>query len=467
MPPTLALIIWFMLLIGLLYLDPAKQANTSIALWVPLIWMFILGSRLPMQWFGGQGMTAEAAALQEGNPLDRTVFAVLIMMAVVILLSRSFRWDSFFANNIFLFTFVLFALISVFWSDFPFIAFKRWLRDLGNYLVILVVLSDPRPLDAVRTLFRRLCYLLVPLSVVLIKYFPLVGKQYSDWTGANYFVGATTSKNMLGALCLVSGIFFFSDTLSRWAERKEPRTKKIIAINFAFLTMTLWLLRLANSATSLVCLVIGCLIVVVGHSKSAKRHPGFFRALIPTTFCLYLILGFGFDINGSLASIVGRDPTLTGRADIWRVVLGMHTNPLIGTGFESFWLGPRLQAIWKVVGPINESHNGYIEVYLNLGLIGTCLLGAWLISSYRDIWRQFKSPPALASLRLAFWTVILFYNMTEAAFRSGLMWLIFLLVAITVPQTAAAKVRDVPVFNRATAGDRLRKPRLETVRQRR
>src|SRR5580658_3437914 len=132
MPPTLALIIWFVLLIGLLYLDPAKQANTSAALCVPFIWMFILGSRLPMQWFGGQGMTAEAAALQEGNPLDRTVFAVLIMMAVVILLSRSFRWDSFFANNIFLFTFVLFALISVFWSDFPFIAFKRWLRDLGN-----------------------------------------------------------------------------------------------------------------------------------------------------------------------------------------------------------------------------------------------------------------------------------------------------------------------------------------------
>ena len=71
--------------------------------------------------------------------------------------------------------FLLFALLSVLWSDFPLVALKRWFRDLGNYLVILVVLSDPRPLEAVRALLRRLCYLLIPLSILLVKYYlPLV-----------------------------------------------------------------------------------------------------------------------------------------------------------------------------------------------------------------------------------------------------------------------------------------------------
>ena len=41
--------------------------------------------------------------------------------------------------------FLSFALMSFCWSDFPFVAFKRWFRDLGNYLVILVVLVRSAP----------------------------------------------------------------------------------------------------------------------------------------------------------------------------------------------------------------------------------------------------------------------------------------------------------------------------------
>ena len=208
MPPTLALVIWFVLLIGLLYWDPAKESQSSLALWVPLIWMFILGSRLPAQWLAGTVSGPAAQALEEGNPLDRAVFSVLILLALVILFSRAFNWGKFFANNFALTALLLFALLSVVWSDFPFIALKRWFRDLGNYLVILVVVSDPRPLEAVRTMLRRLCYLLIPLSILIYKYYPQIGKQYDPWTGLAMFVGATTSKNMLGVLCLISGVFF-------------------------------------------------------------------------------------------------------------------------------------------------------------------------------------------------------------------------------------------------------------------
>ena len=138
--------------------------------------------------------------------------------------------------------------------------------------------------------------------------------------------------------------------------------------------MTLWLLNLASSATARVCLVIGCIVILAAHSEWAKRRPGFLKALIPAIFCLYVILAYGFDINGQLAGAVGRDPTLTDRTKIWSLVLSMHTNPLVGAGYESFWLGPRLQKVWQVFGPLNESHNGYLEVYLNLGLIGVTLL---------------------------------------------------------------------------------------------
>jgi O-antigen ligase len=466
MPPFLALLLWLVLLLGLLWFDPAKDSGTSLALWVPLTWMFIIGSRLPSQWLGSQGRSM-AQAMEEGNPLDRTVFFVLILLAVGILVSRSFNWGGFFTRNLVLIAFLSFALLSVFWSDFPLVTFKRWFRDLGNYFVILVVLSDPRPVEAVRMLLRRLCYLLIPLSIVLIKYYPEIGKQYGAWSGASVYTGVTTSKNMLGVLCLISGIFFFWDTVTRWSDRKERRTKRIILLNVAFIAMTLWLLNLSGSATSSVCLAIGCLVIAAAHSGMVRRHPTFLKVLIPAIFCLYLVLAFGFDLNGEMASRVGRDPTLTDRTLIWEAVLSLHTNPLIGTGYESFWLGPRLERVWRVVNHINEAHNGYLEVYLNLGLIGLFLIVGFLITSYRNICGRLTPFSSIASLNFALWTIMLFYNISEAAFKASLIWLTFLLAAMAVPERAAHHLRSFAAFNNAGATKRLPGSPLETASQRR
>ncbi len=259
---------------------------------------------------------------------------------------------------------------------------------------------------------------------------------------------------MLGALCLVSGLFFFWDTVTRWIERKEKRTKRILMVNFAFMGMTVWLLNLSHSATSSVCLVIGCLVILATHSRLFQRRPGFVKALIPSCFLLYLILAFGFDLNGQLASQVGRDPTLTDRTIIWKTVMSVKTNPLIGTGYESFWLGSRLMYVWQFVAGINEAHNGYLDVYLNLGAIGVVLLVGFLLSSFRGICKRFTSSAALASLSLSVWTIILFYNMTEAAFKGGLLWLL-LLGAVTVPEPVEDRVAAAGVFGNVRVAGRL------------
>lgn len=439
MSPTLALFLWLVLLLGLLRFDPAKDSGTSLALWVPLIWMFIVGSRMPSQWLDMQVGTA-AQAFEEGNPLNRSVFLALTLLAMGILLSRSFKWSGFLTRNRVLIAFVSFALLSVLWSDFPFITFKRWFRDLGNYLMVLVILSDPHPLEAVRTVLRRLSFLLIPLSIVVIKYYGEIGRHYSQWTGTATYVGVATSKNMLGLLCLVSGIFLFWDTVTRWAERKEQRTQRIILVNVAFIAMTLWLLHLAHSATSSVCLVIGCLVIAAAHSRFGKRHRTLLQVLCPASFFLYLILAFGFGMNAEMVRDVGRNPTLTDRTFIWKILLSMKTNPLVGTGYQSFWLGSRLQRVWQSFPGINEAHNGYLDIYLTLGLMGLVLLVGFLIASYGTICKRIRSASALASLSLAIWTIMLFYNVTEAAFDGGLLWVMLLLGVVVIPEYAEARV---------------------------
>lgn len=461
MPPSLALLLFFFLLLALLSFDPAKDSKVSLALWVPLIWMLIDGSRLPSQWLNLQVGTA-AQALEDGNALDRTIFLVLILLSIAILNSRSFRWGSFFADNLALTAFLCFGLLSVIWSDFPFLSFKKWSRDLGNYLVILVAISDPRPLEALRTLIRRLCYVLIPLSVVLIKYYPQIGRGYDEWTGAVTYSGVETSKYLLGTICLVSGLFFFWDTVTRWSNRREIRTKWTIVVNVAFIAMTLWLLYMANAATCRVCLLLGCIVVAAVHTRAFRRHPRPFKFLIPLGACLSLFLVFGIDMKASIAQAVGRDPTFTDRTLLWSYLVKADINPVLGTGYESFWLGPRLAQIWESFAfRPNQAHNGYLEVYLNLGLIGLFLVILFLIASYRTICRRLDSQSSHASFFLALWAVLPIYNITTSNFGKGeLMWLTFLLGAIAVPALAERPGRVRPHWKALGATESVKSPRV-------
>ena len=66
---------------------------------------------------------------------------------------------------------------------------------------------------------------------------------------------------------------------------------------------------------------------------------------------------------------------------------------------------------------INEAHNGYIEVYLNLGLVGVSLIGLLLLTGYRKIIAAFRRDPEQGALLLGFFLAVLFESLTEAAFR--------------------------------------------------
>ena len=87
-----------------------------------------------------------------------------------------------------------------------------------------------------------------------------------------------------------------------------------------------------------------------------------------------------------MSESLGRGSDLTGRKALWTALLGLHTNPIFGTGFESFWLGERperLEGLFYFIP--NEAHNGYLETYLTLGLIGVFLLIGLFVATFWKI----------------------------------------------------------------------------------
>jgi len=433
MSSTLALALWLVLLLALLRYDPAADRRLSAALWIPVIWLSIIGSRLPAQWLSGNiGFTS--AGFAEGSAIDRAVYLCLIAMSLVILIRRKFDWTGFVKGNAWLAAFLCFALISVIWSDYPFIAFKRWIRDLGIFLAIFVVISSPHPMESASWVLRRVFYLLIPLSVVFVKYLPHLAREYDQWSGQGYFIGVATSKNMLGVLCMVSILFFLSDTLARWPQRDQPRRGAVLLVNGFFLAMSIWLLSLADSATSTVCLLLGSIIVIAACVPPVRSRPMILAILVPSGIVVYALLQFalGVDLIALVSQAVGRSSDLTGRTAIWNAVLSAGANPIIGAGYETFWLGPRLEWVWSRAVGVNTAHNGYLDVYLSLGAIGLTLMVGFLFSGYVKIAGRFLSDPTLGSFGLAIWTILLFYNVTESALRLNILWVVFLLMAVTL-----------------------------------
>ena len=79
---------------------------------------------------------------------------------------------------------------------------------------------------------------------------------------------------------------------------------------------------------------------------------------------------------------------------------------------------------------LNQAHNGYIELYLNLGIIGLFFLLGSILTGLLKVRRQLEMEYAYAMLKFALIVAMLTYNYTEAMFVSVSNIFVLLLVGI-------------------------------------
>src|SRR5215218_10133365 len=238
--------------------DNALRTGISSALWIPTLWVGIISSRPLSVWLGFGG----GSSTMEGSPMDALGFFVLIIAGLVVLARRNLNWSAVIAQNWPVFLFYFFLLISVLWAHSSFVSLKRWIKEFGNIVMVLVVLTEADPLQAVRAVFVRCAYWLLPMSVVFIRYFPSLGRFYSSHGGQGEFTGVTMQKNSLGALVLVTGLIILWDWLCLRNEQGRSKEMRFQAgLRIGLLLIGAYLLRMCDSKTSMLCLGIGAVII--------------------------------------------------------------------------------------------------------------------------------------------------------------------------------------------------------------
>jgi exopolysaccharide production protein ExoQ len=419
-------------ILGLFYLDRHKDSRVSKALWIPAAWLFLISSRGVSSWLGiapkSKGVDPTA-----GNPVDMWAFTFLLVAALAVLIARSGRVWSLLRKNGLILLYFLFCAASIVWSDFPDVAFKRWTKALGDLGMVLIILTESDPWGALKSVVTRLGFLIFPLSVLFVEYYPGIGRILTQsWTLEP--VGVATQKNELGLDCMMYGVFFLWMMVSAYRDREDPSRRRRLLAHGMTTIMIIWLLSQCQSMTSITGLISSAGVMWLASRPSRKPVLVHLSVIVVLGIAVTALF---FDTGGSMIGALGKDPTIHGRTEIWSLVLGLHTNPLVGTGFESFWLGPRLEKMWAAMPNfyMNEAHNGYLELYLNLGWAGICLIALLLATGYKRVISGIRRNPKEASLFLGFFLCTLFYAFSEAAFRSmNVAWVFLLLVIVAGSQ---------------------------------
>ncbi len=445
MPPLLATIVFFVGIIGLFILEGKKESKSSPALWIPVIWTFIGASREVSLWFGGGAGSAQEA-YADGSPLDRALYMGLMVASVVVLWQRGQQTGAFFRVNGPILAFFIYGLISVLWSDFPLVALKRLIKAFGNVLMVLVVLTDPDRPMAIKRFLAYTAFLVIPLSVLLVKYYPELGRGYSGWTGAVEYMGVSTGKNALGWDCLVFGLATLWRVLEEFKERKKGWLKGPIMAHGVVLGMALWLLSISSSAAAMGNFAIGTCVMILCTMRWFRMKPFLVHTVVVGIIAI-CVFGIVIDTDVGLVQAAGKDSSLTDRTYLWHDLLQMDINPLFGTGFESFWLGTRLELIWeKFTFRPNQAHNGYIETYLTLGWVGLVFLGWKILWGYKNAVGALHGEQILGKLKVPIVVATVILNLTEATFKVvHPVWIVFLLMVMMVPNVPAQRQRPKPL----------------------
>ena len=441
MPAPVALLLYSSLVFYLLRYDRRQSNRVSFALWIPTIWTLSIASKSLAVWFGGRPEDVES-----GSPLDRLFVSGLLFLALLILARRKLNWRPVIKKNAWLTLLIVYMLISILWSDIPFISLKRWTKEITAVVMACIVLTEPEPRQAMESLFRRTAYILIPFSILVIKYFPAYGVAYR-WNGEVMWVGVTEQKNGLGRLCLVAAFFLVWTLVRRWKAREFSAHKFQTVAEVFLLGLTVWLLKgpsdWAASATGFIALTVG-LVAFAGLLWLKKcrlsLHPAVLTAIISVIIMVGVITPFsqGSSVAG-FTSLVSRNETLTGRTDIWDMLIPVvKHHPVLGVGFGGFWTS---QTEAEVM--VNEAHNGYLAVLLGLGFVGLLICSMFLLSFGRKAVQALAYDYDWASLCICFLLMATVHNISESSFDSFTRHLMamILFLAVTLPAVTKREYR--------------------------
>lgn len=325
----------------------------------------------------------------------------------------------------------LFALASTLWSQDPALSLRNAIYLVFNTLFALYLVKRFDPEQQMR-LFLFLGAVAGVLSILVAVFLPKYGLAHTN--GVLSWQGIFIQKNSLAE------VMMFLLTPAFFAKPATPFPRFSRA---AYIVLVLFLVGMSGSRTAWIATVV--LLVYVACAKwvvKFQRKDG-----ILLTMALLFVGAIAAVVlaaySTEILALLGKNENLSGRTDIWKaVLLSIAKRPLIGYGYAAFWEGFRGESAHVVLAAhwfVSYAHNGFLEVALELGLIGLGLVVWTLIRAFGDAVRSLRPGcPGDVLWYISIILMMLLYNIDEARFLfpNTLEWVMYIVACAGLWQEA-------------------------------
>lgn len=349
----------------------------------------------------------------------RVIFLGIYFITFILLGLRWKRTLAFLGTNVWLLFLIALAIVSVSWSSVPDVALRKMIALLGTTFFGIYLGSNYNFKQQLR-IYGWVFGISILFSFIFAVAIPEYGIMNTDSiTGA--WRGIYPHKNGLGESMFISFLTFYF--LSNSAKRYRLLFKVCCLLSVV-------LIYLGNSATALISVVFVFLISQgLKHlSLQSKRSVLLILLFLIAVALIQFLLLANFN---TFLSVNDKDITLSGRTTLWDSLWGfIRQKPLLGYGYGSFFSGLHRETdlLWKVHdwSPVH-AHNGYIQMWLNLGIVGllTLIIG-YFSCLFNSLFKYLlsKNIQMMWAFLLLIYTV--FLNCTEVSFFSvnSIVWVV-------------------------------------------
>lgn len=195
----------------------------------------------------------------------------------------------------------------------------------------------------------------------------------------------------------------------------RPRARRV-----ALSSVTV-LILLSHSTTGIGVLVVTASVVLwikLLQAERTSRRAGF---LLVTAVAGMGMLAAGMYSIPFVAEVAGKDTTFSGRTDIWAACWwAIGREPWLGYGWGGVFTGTNVSPTREMVEMIGfdaaNSHNGVIDVLINLGSIGLVAYLVFLVPLCARGWFLVKARDPLGTTVIVFVATMLFMSISEPVF---------------------------------------------------
>jgi exopolysaccharide production protein ExoQ len=144
-----------------------------------------------------------------------------------------------------------------------------------------------------------------------------------------------------------------------------------------------------------------------------------------------------------ILSLIGRSASFSGRLQIWGAILAsVFRRPLGGYGFDAFWsmLDGEATRVFSATGwVVTSAHSGFLNVALELGLVGLALVALTFVQACRHAMAAFRpghSGYVDWCIGIVFLTIV--YNLDERTLMAPqyLPWILYIVACIGLRKAA-------------------------------